>query len=138
MSVNYSAKAVIGVRINPDKLYAKKKFKAFDHNFSELQNFCSQTGRRLWIEKEFPIDGYDAIRNKLFGFPVVYGTDGSEAFICVAAATDTHSNGGNNSFMTSIDINLEWQKQKLKNVLLHLEMWDDAEFGLWAVLRCCY
>lgn len=139
MGADYKAKAVIGVRIaNPAKLYTKRIVKAFEHNYPKDKNFCSATGKKLWVEVNVPIDAYNERTEKLFEYNVIHGTDQEEVFVCIAAATDTYSNGGKDSFKVDLPANLEQRREKLKADLSAIGLWHDNEFGLWAVLYCSY
>lgn len=136
MGADYTAKAIIGLKIDPARLHVDHTVKAYPHDHPSTMNFDPQNGNPLWKIVKIPIDGFDEGKEKLFGYELVFGTDDDSAFVCLFMVDDTYSNGGNDEAMLKIPENLSLHKAKMKADLGGL--WDEEEFGLWTVLSCSY
>lgn len=145
MGADYTAGALIGIRVDPTKLYREKQEKAFKHSYPLDWKVCPKTGRELWRTVREPIDGavsrYEGEdASKIGPYDVTYGTDHETAFICIVSTNDTYSNAGNDCAMVSIPVgfNIVEEKEKLRETLEPLGLWDEKLFGLWTVLYCSY
>jgi hypothetical protein len=141
MGVDYSAVALIGVRVDLDNLMPKKKVKAFPHDYPEETMFCPKTGRKLWDVERVPVDGYDEGKDLFHGFRVHAGTNWSdgthEMFIAFESVRVKDDDGTAIRHLTGVNCISEMSKC-MQSVLEPLGMWDENEFGLWVVLVCSY
>ena len=140
MGADYSSYSIIGLKVDPDKLYTEAIRKTYNHNHPENMKFDPETGKKLWETRQEPISQFNESEEEFSGYPVVFGTDRGEAFICIYCASGTYSNGGSNSSFTKIDedFNLIKEKKEMKNLLEPLGLWNEKDFGLWTVLHCSY
>lgn len=133
---DHNSIAIVGIRLDYDSLYTVTKVRTFEHNYPQSSNYCYVTGKKLWTDLRKPVVGYDEVNQKLSGFKVEFSSDRGDAFICIAVATTTeYYKGGKGNSMSQAILNasLDQQKQKLKEALLPLGLWNEEEFGLWAV-----
>lgn len=101
MGVDYSAYAVVGVRLDPIRA-----------NLDELRND---------------------------GLLCYWGTDHDYVYVGIATGEDTYSNGGDDDSFVSLQADDVAQiKEKLREYLEPIGLWDEKQFGLWSVLYCSY
>jgi hypothetical protein len=146
MGADYTAKAVIGCILDYDKIpIIRKKVKAFKHDIPETSDvkFDAKTGRPLWEEHSYPAftfneedRGTETKKINKKGLKIYQGTDG-EPTILGFGVSDTYSNGGNTYDFATLP-NIPALKEKLKSILEPLNMWNEKEFGLYALLDCSY
>lgn len=143
MGADFRAYAVIGLRVDEERLYGPpKKVKAFEHNHPEDWEVDPRTGKKLWYEERPPLADYDPQgTEKILGYKVVTGTwtgRGRDAYICLHfAGNRTYSNGGQKDDLDLLNLpELQQSKEKMKEALSPLGIWNEKEFGLWAVLYC--
>lgn len=125
--IMYTAYAIVGMKIHPDKLYVKNKVKTFAHDFPKNYDFCPFSKRDLWKTERTPIFN-DA--NEINGLKVIFGTDKEkEAYLCiyVLEAGEASSN------RVLFELNMETEKQACK--IGAGELWDENAFGLYCVLQ---
>lgn len=139
MGVDYSAHAVIGVKVPREKLWIEQRVKAYDHHYPESMNFNPQTGAKLWETLKEPIPVYfeaeEEIRISSSVFQVFWDHTGENAIVAVCHAyVDAWGSNTCLDFAGLPDIELA--KAKLKDALGPEGLWNEKTFGLYAVLRC--
>lgn len=139
MGASYHSHALIGLRV-PRHIYVAKAFdrkdvKTFPHDFAPAIKFHPQNGQRLWKEELTPFEDVEKV---LSNFTIV--TDGEidrHVYICVCyAGNEINDNGGPYDSLTQLAQSFsisEWKK-RMQNELEPLGLWNEKEFGLWAVL----
>lgn len=136
MSANFSAYAIIGLKLDKDLLYQEaKQVKAFEHNHPKTMKFCPNTGKECWKEVREEIQEWDG--QNLCGFQVHRSTDGNELIVGIVVADGAEEYHGGVDFAKLPD-NLEEQKRMLEDKLKPLGLWNKSKFGLYAVLYCSY
>lgn len=134
MGADYSAYAVIGVKVNRGDLFTDEKIKAFPHDFPDTFEYDPQTGRSLWQTRSVPITGYNVDDETVAGYALIDAGDGSSYdYIALVAATETGSNGEDDDF-EHVPHDLEKEKAKMKAALEPLGLWEGDQFGLWSIL----
>lgn len=131
MGVDYTAKAVIGLRVFKDELYKQQTVKTFAHHYEEDTDvrFCPKTGRPLFALKNVPIPEYQEDES-LAGFAVhTLGYCGEADYILVGHGIESDGEPD------MIDIEgINEMRVDMKAKLEPLGLWDEEEFGLWAGL----
>lgn len=136
MGADYYSYAVIGVEIDQKKLYQKPiNKKAFEHDYPKTMKFCPNTGNKLWEEVEEPIPEWDD-EDELGEYKVYFSTDDTRCFIGVIVCESGPYKGEVNFVQFPDD--LEDKKQKLKDFLTPLGLWDESKFGVYSIMRCSY
>ena len=146
MSTDYYAYAVIGLKIDPTKLYKEIKIRNCDCTLPEDNKFtfCPHCGQKVYQIENHPIDEVDDSNSKdtLCGYPIIYGTDRETAYVAIYhSAISTYAGTllcDKNSYFSQFPYNIEDKKNEMKNKLGPLGFWDEKMFGLWAVLFCSY
>lgn len=146
MSVSYSSYAVIGVKIDPKKLVITEKVRncSCEVKNIEKKKFCSSCGKKVFVEEDTYIPQYDDDAHKkdfpfyysLCGFPLIYNTDNIDAFVAfICCECDDYND---NPFSDLSNINIEEVKTKMREKLEPMGLWNEENFGLWAVQYCSY
>ncbi len=136
MGVDYTSYAVIGVKIDPEKLYIEETKRGCNCEKTPTEKFCSDCGAKSFIESKEPIASYDEDENVL-GYRILWGTNCEKAVIAISWSEDDDYGQEDNSF-AQIPNNLEELKNKMKNALGPVGLWDEKNFGLWSVIHCSY
>ena len=162
MGADYTAKAIIGICLPdeediPRALISVRK-KAFSHNYkdNEQNEFHPKDGRKLWLdEKEqikanypaFVFDKHDELNEdsirigqKIIKIPeeLEFATGTDDNNLCLGFVLETgSSNGGQDLEFVNLP-NIDKMKTQLKNLLEPLNLWDEANFGLYSMLYCSY
>lgn len=142
MGVNYSCSAAIGCRVPREKLYRPGKIRCCSHPEVEAA-FCPQCGRKMWQNGTMPHEGWKEVKGETVsfkGFPFAYNTDQKDIIICVKGGMAKPSWRDRDSELKRVDIpdDMLAKIQELKKALEAEGMWDEKEFGLWAILYCSY
>ena len=138
--MSYYSYAVIGIKVDRDKLYQKSKIvKAFDHNHPETMNFCPDTGKPLWEKVEEPVlAGWDEDGDEFGPYTMITGTEGTPRIVGIVVAEAEvypgHYNPVHKHKRVEIP-NIDVEKQKMKEFLEPLGLWDADQFGLHSILR---
>lgn len=138
MSVSFSAIAVIGCRVNPDLMKKNIKIRGCSHTVIGIENvsFCHHCGKPIWIERQDWIFNQD--RMTLEGLEVVASTDFKEIFVC-GAVTSTSGDEQDPSSLSLNDISdTDTMKSQVKLVLDKYGLWNEHQWGLWAVAYISY
>ena len=136
MGADWTAKAVIGVKVPVDKLYDRTKVRTCRHPLpNEEVRYCPTCGRTAW-------DDDSVIKYDLFklGVELITGTDHKPLILTLkdfAAYADAYDNDGYGLLPLTGD-GLVSIKPKLQAKLEPLGLWDEKAFGLYAVLYCSY
>src|SRR5271165_3658027 len=100
MGCDYAAAAVIGYEIDPKSPFTTQRVKAFKHDLPDEPNqqYDPGSGRKLYVDKKLPIDGYDPDGHpeRLGRFDLTSTYEGRQIFVGVSVETES-SNGGEES-----------------------------------------
>jgi len=139
--MDYSSKAytVIGLRVDNSKLTTTKRVRGCEHDLgpNKKAKFCTECGVSAWVEEEKPIKGYDPEDcdedgdQVIAGFKVVEPNGEAGEFFVAGLLLEGET--GEHGYRTSVDIPAI--KAKMKTALMPLGLWDETEFGLWAILH---
>lgn len=134
MGADYYAKAAIGVMLPWERLHRRERVRQCEHDLlvSGAQ-FCAVCGKPAWAEEDVPVAGYDPDKGVLLGFKVYDGTDGEFSVVAVVGARANEDKA-----MAKLPDDLPAEKARLRAALEPLGLWDEAAWGLWAVLHCSY
>lgn len=135
MGADYHSYAVLGVKINPEKLVTTKKVRGCQCVATPTGDFCSGCGSHAFIEEEECIEGYNEDED-ICGYKIIFGTDHEKAFIAAFCAKADDYN--DNEEFSQIPTNFEEIKNKMRDTLGPIGFWDEKKFGLWSVLYCSY
>lgn len=137
MSVDHTAHAIIGVRIDARRLYESKSVRGCEHERTDGATFCSVCGRPVWEIGRLSIpDFFPDGRPRLAGWDIIVGYSNVEdsptdAFVGVMAKAGWNGDSGIQK-LTGRGISAI--SEGLKASLEPLGLWDENWFGLWAVL----
>lgn len=96
MSCSYTAYTIIGVPVDPSKLYTEQRVKAFEHDHPEDWEVDPKSGKKLWKTEHIPVEGYDEDDEdygRVAGYEIVkVGMDDEEWFIALDS-DEVHSSG---------------------------------------------
>ena len=138
MGVSYYANTVIGVEIDPEKLYSMKKVKAFEHDYDESWKHDPKTGKPLWVVKPVPAPGVE-VRNQSYvfnlddgdvyiaGYKVVAGPSNSAFIAAYHTATSSWSKVTSEQYSAE---ELNKVIEKFKDDLIKVGFWDSGKFGV--------
>ena len=153
MGVDYSASAVIGVKLNVMALFTKENGLGCSHR--KNGNYCRECGSKFTDDIYVPHDGWAYVESDhdeiwsnpseyLFkGYEVCTGNDfdcydqelmeAREIFICISTAHCLSERKPEISTgkVTSIDTEVIKMKQSLSEA----GIWDIGKFGLWSILN---
>ena len=142
MGADYSAHAVVGVRLRPSQFVTKteKRSPGCSHSFDS--GFCPECGAKKEIIRKVTTDALEG-EPTFEGMLVTYGTESEFVYIghCSThesgTAEEPYSNGGpDDAFAKLTGENVEQIRDDLKSRLEPLGLWDARDFGLWTVLHC--
>lgn len=162
MGADYTAKAIIGVRLPEDeslpKLMQSVRKRAFDHKFEDdgETEYHPKDGRKLWldetveIETEEPaivfsvdddLDEDDIYEGQKLikapeGLEFANGTDGDN--LCIGVVIRTGSSNGEEDIAFERIPDIDKVKTQLKTLLEPVGLWVEKDFGLYAILSCSY
>lgn len=146
MGVDWRAKAIIGCRIPLHKLSKTEQVRGCGCPYLQRSdvNFCPQCGAPAQKTETSPIEEWDEDNKTLFGY--MYDDHGSNSiwafFGPYIVSTESNRAGGDGSHCVkhpdapgdAVTCARHWCRNKLKPVGL----WDEKEFGLWAMLYASY
>lgn len=153
MSVDYSALAIIGLRIDPTKLYGQiKTIRKLDHDFPETFKYHPETGETLWTKTREPIAAFvenDEVRGpdwdesgichdfhpsgKLAGYQVISPLSIPHAFVVLLAVDSSGQSGF--PIYAKIPTDLVDQMREFRVAMEKIEFWSTKNFGLWSALN---
>lgn len=134
MGADYYAKAAIGLKISPKQLQLPPiKVKTFEHNYSEEFQFDPKNGKPLWKMEQQLHKSCDEEREFFGSYPMIHSTD-SKDFVIAVVKTDS------DTYRECNMAKLPSQRAitKFKNDMMAAGLWNEADFGLWAVQYCSY
>jgi len=130
MGIDYYAYVILGLPIDEDKLVTghTETIKAFDHNYPEYMSYCPKTGKKLWedkyiVENEIDLDDISEDIESVQDDDKIY-----------AAIFLEYMNLKRDSGSILLEIpNIEEAKQKMRQYLEPLGLWNEEDFGLYLV-----
>lgn len=135
MGAVYHSYAVVGVKIDPERLVTTKKVRGCQCEKTPTGHFCSSCGEPAFIEEDECIEGYNEDED-IYGYKIIFGTDHNEAFIAAIVCKD--DDYGDSKNFSQMPTELERIKNDMRNTLDPIGLWDEKKFGLWSVLYCSY
>ncbi len=144
MGADYSAYAVIGVRLNPDDFITESEKTVAGCGHKHDSKFCPDCGAPKSRKTTKTVDLLEeevwCDDDKWNGLDLVFGTDHKEVYLGVVCQGSYSNAGPIDSFMglKADGSEVSAIREKLKNVLEPLDLWYHGDFGLWSVLYCSY
>ena len=151
MGYDAYGRAVIGIKIDPDKLMTKGPvlgclaeegevnpkcpIKGLKTD-AKLPKFCAECGEKPFVTDEKPIEGYDRDNSTLCGFTLRTPEPEGYPSLVVGIDAGRARSGDNLSFIPMpTPYEIDTVKHKLKVALEPLGLWDEKRFGLYSVLE---
>ena len=142
MGVSYVAKAVIGVRIRGDRLKTVQDVRGCGHPLGSGR-FCQSCGKLSWVPQDTILSAfahpkwpeeYTDEPGDGEGLGLFFGTDRRWAVYGygVVGRNDNEPDG------VDVERTVTDIQTACEAVLGPLGLWDEKEFGLWAILYCSY
>lgn len=143
-----TAYAILGVKIEPQRLRADVNVVGCDHDVTKKEAFCPTCGKEAWAIKNHPVPAFvvgdSALKNAqpecnstFAGWRILLDDQHSPKFayvgqICdVTIGGDVHSPNKAGTFTPCGE--LTDVRDKLKASLEPLGFWEEGAFGLWVV-----
>lgn len=142
MGADYHSYSVLGVEIDPEKLYTKKTQRACSCDIECYKDtppkFCTNCGNPFLETVKWPIDGWDEDKD-FRGLKIVFGTDRERAYVSLDRFICHESDYSKPkvAFVQITPNDLKELKEELRTTLGE-EFWDEEKFGLYSVLYCSY
>ncbi len=148
MGASVQCYAAVGVKVPKSKLYKSRRQRGCSHlQLGSFGGFCSQCGKPIWVGEDARIDGlHENNGGNLFliGFPVImpgYDSSKDEAIVCVylVQTEDDPMCGGwaaTRQKMLEDPVALDEREARFRKVLETLGLWDESQYGLWAIGVC--
>lgn len=139
MSTSFSSIALIGSKVDRDKLFIKEKIRGCSCDIPK-QNaaafiYCPVCGKHIWREVETRIFDEEW---ELDGLQIVSSTDQEEFFVGYYVAQSWASqNCQMTKILTSV-VDILQCVAAVKAALSKIDAWDESKFGLWAVPYISY
>jgi hypothetical protein len=140
MSTDFTAIACIGVKVHKDRLFEEVERAWCRHPIPVLPSgakFCPECGKPVGRRVKEPIDGYSG--EKLFGLTVIEAHNDAD-YVIVSPLNLIAGVGlgvARKANLKPVDLvqafSATWQK--LQDTLTPHGLWDENQFGLWAVLQ---
>jgi len=142
MGVHYEGYVVIGIAFRVSEIAKPRKDKAFPHDYPETMAFCPQTGKKLWHENYYYVDGVH-VSEKFLGidYPKTYSCDDSlsnpETIAFVGKALQSAGDWDSRNrkvpprFFRPEEV--EEIKKELKEKLAPYSLWHEERFGIYPV-----
>ena len=125
---------LIGMKIDADKLYTEEFKDSCDCDIDRENNtFCPQCGTRVKkVSVRTPIPEY--VEYESIGEFEIHDDD-QNSFAIIPGTY--HSGGEYTTEKMDIADDIDQQKQKMKDFLEPLGMWNEEDFGIWYGTRYC-
>jgi hypothetical protein len=138
MGADFTSSAVVGLKIDPKKLTISKKVRSCKCDVKDIETmkFCPKCGEEVFTEELDCIPGYNE-DGDLCGYKLIFGTDQIEAYVCAFLA-EQDDYGDKVQDFTQLPDNIKEIKEKMRDTIGPLGLWDEKKFGLWSVLYCSY
>ncbi len=138
MSTEYHTVLVVGVEIDKSKVFKKTLVRGCRHSIDSLTpgHFCARCGNKIWINGIEIIPEYeDEHEITLAGIPVFSDDDNlmvvGHRSITIGFYTDQGTSG-----MMPQGADNDQYKEKLRQKLEPLGLWDKDKFGTWIIMWC--
>jgi len=143
MSIHYTTIALIGVELDINKLYQPVKERGCQHEIPlSGGNYCCICGKPIWIKYNRVIEPFaDADSPGEFLEWLVYqrlelvvsSSYDDRVFLGLQASC---RNWNKEVEMMSLEhVEIAQIRQSLQQFLEPLRLWDEAKFGLWAIMK---
>lgn len=134
MGCSYYAHTVIGIKVDPEKLYTEQRVKAFEHDHPEDWEVDPKTGKKLWVVEHVPIDG--AEDDKVAGYDLVEGQYGSGS-VFIALRHQRADYYHPEDFLSLKTDGFDFSSKEVSDMadaLTALGLWDPKSFGIHTFL----
>jgi len=137
MSATYKAVTLVGCKIRKDKIFFKKTVRGCDHDIDTNKPYCSECGRRVWVNKNCTVEGFDPEQRKLCGYRMWYRD--WDDYVLVSATHNCCSMEpiSNNDCFYPLPLSpdgIDSVVKKMEERLEPLSLWDRRDFGIWTFL----
>lgn len=133
MGADYSAHAIIGVRIPVERLHRVERVRVCTHIVPTDAEYCPRCGKPVHQLQSKPI--YGDFHDLLGGLKVVFGTD--QAFAVVGLV---HCEARYDSEPVSAELptDLSDVRSVIEGALRRYELWEGQTIALYSILNCSY
>jgi len=133
--INYSAYAIVGIKLLYDNLYIKKRKRGCKHKVPKDAVFCPECGKKVYSEQDECHPEYHWGTDTFFGFDVVcHGQENDQdVYIGKVIAHDQDFDGSCGFCSPECFPDIDDIRKKLEEKL-PAEFWDEDKFGVWTVL----
>lgn len=139
MGADWSAISVIGCRVSTDKLYVTTTKKTCEHPFNKSFAFCPVCGKPATTASEEPQSFFDEGKEKIQDFDVLFIDNGDDPPTYAVIGALIATNGDyEEPLLTPLPNDVGETKERLRQALEPLGLWDTDQFGLWTILGCSY
>ena len=137
MGTSYISYAVIGVKVDPEKLKVHTEQRGckcgVDYAPCSPPKFCPECGSKFIKPDWDYIPEFSKSNDSYLGYKVVFGTDRITAYICLTSTSDwSYPNKPLFSQLPTKEM-----KEKFKNDL-NTAFWDAKKYGMYAVQHRSY
>ncbi len=150
MSVKYTHYLLLGLRFEEEKLWKTDKVRGCQHKIKGKDKFCSICGKKTWVNKEVPIEGYNENDEdlekygceSLCGFKIMFGGyENSLRYIGLVLINsidyDSYDKKMEDSVFESLSKLKATLKEKIKEKTEPLGLWHEESFGFWMIEYVC-
>jgi hypothetical protein len=141
MSVDYYSYVLVGVEVDPNKLWIPSRTRNCSCvvPYMDSFNYCPNCGKEVFRKdtikkpelKETLNDAFP-FGEEIVGCPVIYSTNRERAFI--AYQVQEVKNGA----IGIGEMDFQLCKKYMKDKLEPLGLWNENHFGIWGVSNCSY
>lgn len=133
MSASCHSYATIGVGIDPKKLFVEQKERNCSCKEIDLtKRYCSECGELVYRVSSEPIKEFSDWEH-LKGYDVFFSTNNAYAVISMIGTSVSSYSDSGCAPMIPIPADLDVIKNKMRDTLLPLGLWDETTFGLWCI-----
>lgn len=136
MSTQRHAALVVGVKIDKSKVFVDTRIRGCRHPIHGIcpGNFCNQCGNQIWINGTTIIPEYEDEDEITLAGVQVFSDDNDtmivgERSITVGFYTDQGTSG-----MMPQGADSDLYKERLREKLEPLGLWDQEKFGTWIIM----
>lgn len=138
MSVDYSAIAVLGVRVDKKSLFVSRDVRSCSHAIPDGAVFCPACGLKVWKKVKGSviqgIEEYGFIDPWIEDIRVAWDTNKEYYYFGLSNIVGEYGKPA----VTYLPDNISEIRGKLERLLTSYGLWDPTSFGLHAVLYCSY
>lgn len=140
MSVDYYQHLIIGCKIDINKIKIPERVRNCDCDIQNIDTikYCPECGRAAWVDSWKAIEGYDETDYPatFLNMPLVYDTDEANCWVAIQKQDLKDDISSSIKFKNIEDI--EALKKEIKSKLEPIGLWNEEDFGIWAIQNISY